>query len=914
MRVQVWRRVVCTCALVSVFCFLPLFGAAQSTTDQDNSLTGLTGQSDMSGQTGGGGGGGGFSQQMLPGQLGPKSLDQLDLMNYRNGQLDGSQTERNYRPVVQNPLEPVPLTAFQRLVAASVGKVLPIFGSTLFTNVPSTFSPVDRIPVTPDYVIGPGDELLIRIWGQVTLNNRFTVDRSGDVYIPQVGAVHVAGVPFAKLTDFLRAQVGQKFRNFDINVNIGQLRSIQIFIVGEAKRPGSYTISSLSTLLNALFASGGPSSMGSLRNIQVKRGSATVTTFDFYDLLLKGDKSKDMQLVSGDVIYIPPVGPMVALAGSVNVPALYEVKPASTVQDVFALAGGLATLAQNKEVRVERIAHHDSRSVLDIKLDAGGMATPLSDGDIIEVSPIIDRFKDAVTLRGNVADPRRFAWVPGMRIKDLIPDKDALLTRDYWQQRNQLGLPVLDSTPDIRRYAPDEPVAQVNGIGIGPVKSPALLNAAVANGQDSDTNVYGNNPTFSITGINPTSPASPNNSSPTTANDPDHPSQNSTSGNTTSTGNATGSGDLSTNNNHGVLRNGTLSNLQAFDPNNSASGTSVSASVTGVARRFPIKNAVVLSAPEVDWAYAVIERLNRKDLTTQLLPFNLGRAVLDGDSSQNLELEPGDVVTIFSKADIRVPQSQQTKYVRLEGEFAAAGTYSVGPGETLRQLVARVGGLTSDAYLYGSQFSRESTRVLQQQRLNDYAADLDRRIKLAEANSANSALSPQDQIADVVVLNNARTVAMRLRQLNATGRIVLNVHPDSKAVADIPDLPLEDGDTFIVPQIPSSVDVFGSVYTQNSFLYDSHKRAVDYIRQAGGGTRTADTGRSYIVRADGSIISRQFSSSLFTGNFNSTHLYPGDAVIVPEQVDKRPLLRNLVDIATIVGQFGLGIAAINVLQ
>ena len=364
-----------------------------------------------------------------------------------------------------------------------------------------------------------------------------------------------------------------------------------------------------------------------------------------------------------------------------------------------------------------------------------------------------------------------------------------------------------------------------------------------------------------------------------------------------------------------LIRSGSvLSQQSVSDPNvQNASLATASTAVTAAGRRFPERNNVVLSAPEVDWAYAVVQRLDPNDLTTRLLPFNLGKVVQDGDATENLALEPGDVVTIFSKADIRVPQSQQTKYVRLEGEFPGAGTYSVKPGETLRQLVARAGGFSPDAYLYGSQFTRESTRVVQQQRLNEYANDLDRRIKLAEANSANNALNPQDQIANVAALQNARTVAGRLRQLNATGRIVLNVHPDSKTLADIPDLLLEDGDTFIVPQVPTSVDVFGSVYTQNSFLYNPRMRARDYLRQSGGGTRTADVGRSYIVRADGSIISRQFSTALFTGNFESTRLYPGDAIIVPEQVDKRPLLRNLVDIATIIGQFGLGIAAINVL-
>ena len=845
--------------------------------------------------------------QQLP-QLPQYSQDGTSLNGNQNGNTSSdSLTERNGRRLGQNfPEPPALLTPYQRLVAASVGKVLPIFGSNLFNNVPATFAPVDRIPVTPEYLIGPGDELLIRLWGQVTLDGHFTVDRSGNVYLPQVGAVRVAGIPFAKLTDYLRAQIGRNFRNFDINVNIGQLRSIQIFVVGEAKRPGSYTVSSLSTLVNALFASGGPSPMGSLRNIQVKRNGEAVITFDFYDLLLKGDKSKDVQLVSGDVIYIPPVGPMVAVAGSVDVPALYELKKESTVSELLRLSGGLSTLAQDKQVRIERLAQHDSRAVVDVKLDAAGLETPLHDGDIVEVSPIIDRFKDAVTLRGNVAEPRRFAWFPGMRVRDIIPDKDALLTRDYWLQRNRLGLPILDSTPDVRQYAADAPTGQYNGVGVAPINPIILPNLTysqrLAAAQDSDTNVYG---------FNPKQPFGKSDSSmfPSTSVRDEANSTQTDAQNTVPSGDQGNNGRSNT---LGTASLGTRSAPSETDAGN-ASGSSVSAAVTGTAQRFPVKNSVVLNAPEVDWAYAVIQRLNRSDLSSQLISFNLGKVVLDGSNTDNLELEPGDVVTIFSKADIRVPQSQQTKYVRLEGEFMGAGTYSVGPGETLRQLVTRSGGLSPGAYLYGSQFTRESARVIQQQRLNDYAADLDRRIKLAEANAANNAISPQDDVQDVAALQNARTVAQRLRQLKSTGRIVLDMGAESKTVADIPDLPLEDGDVFIVPQTPLTVDVFGAVYNQTSFLYNPQKRVGDYLHQAGGGTRTADNSRSYIVRADGAIVSRQYSSGIL-GRFDSTRLNPGDAVVVPEQVDKRPLLRNLVDIATIFGQFGLGIAAINVLR
>lgn len=865
-------------------------------------------------------------QQPSQDVTGPHILSQSQQEDLRTNlqQQNGYQRDLNDRYRNTNPLEPVALTPFQRLVAASVGRVLPLYGADLFTNAPSTFAPVEHIPVTPEYVIGPGDEILLRVWGQIVLDGHFTVDRTGNIYIPQVGTVSVAGIPFARLTDYLRSQIAHTFRNFDLNVNIGQLRSIQIFVVGQARHPGSYTISSLSTLVNALFASGGPSPMGSMRSIQVRRGGHVVTDFDLYDLLLRGDKTKDVPLESGDVIFIPPVGSMVAVAGSVDQPALYELKSESTVQDVLALAGGLSTLAEKNQVHIERIAPHDTRSILDVKLDESGLHTPLKDGDLLEVTPVIDRFKNAVTLRGNVADPRRFAWFPGMHISDLIPDKDALLTRDYWERRNRLGLPVLDSTPDVRRYAPDQPVAQINGMGINPIKSSALLNTA--NVHDNDKNVYGRPGRLSIDDGSTYQSAASNNTNSQqygTVNQNLHNSDLSDALNGQNVQgmqdmNETGAGNANAEQSDQNLQ-GQRNSLNAptdtrnTSSNSSASGSSISTVVTNASRRFPVKNTVVLSAPEVDWQYAVIQRLDQHDLTTKLIPFNLGRVVLEHDAKENLELEPGDVVTIFSKADLKVPQAQQTKYVRLEGEFKSSGIYSVTPGETLRQLVARVG-LTSDAYLYGSQFTRESTRALQQQRLNDYAAELDRRIRLAEANAANNTLNPQDQIADIASLQNARTVSLRLRQLSASGRIVLDIPPNAKTVADIPDIPLEDGDTFIVPQVPSTVDVFGSVYTQTSFLYNRRMRAGDYIRQAGGGTRTADVKRAYIVRADGSVISRQFSNSLFAGNFDGTHLYPGDAVVIPEAVDRRPFLRNLVDVATIVGQFGLGIAAINVLK
>ena len=211
------------------------------------------------------------------------------------------QQQQELNQQVRLPLDPP--TEFQLMVANSLGKTLPIYGANLFRNPPTTFAPLNLVPVTPDYVIGPGDELLVQVWGQLTLNGRFTVDRSGAIYIPQVGTLHVAGLPFSQIQQNLKTQLGRVFRNFDLNVNMGQLRSIQVFVVGQARRPGSYTISSLSTLTNALFATGGPTPQGSMRHIQLKRGGKVVVDFDLYDLLLRGDKSNDSQLLPGDVIH-----------------------------------------------------------------------------------------------------------------------------------------------------------------------------------------------------------------------------------------------------------------------------------------------------------------------------------------------------------------------------------------------------------------------------------------------------------------------------------------------------------------------------------------------------------------------------------------------------------------------------------
>jgi protein involved in polysaccharide export with SLBB domain len=318
---------------------------------------------------------------------------------------------------------------------------------------------------------------------------------------------------------------------------------------------------------------------------------------------------------------------------------------------------------------------------------------------------------------------------------------------------------------------------------------------------------------------------------------------------------------------------------------------------------------VRLSAPEINWDYAVIERLDPETLKTSLIPFDLGKLVLDHDASQDLALQPGDTITIFSQADIRVPLDRQTKYVDLEGEFAHAGIYSVQPGETLRDLVRRAGGFTSKAYLYGSEFTRESTRVLQQQRIDEYVRSVTMEAERGTQALAASATSSAGSASDVTASREAgQELIARIGQIRATGRIVLQFQPNSSSIEDVPAISLENGDRFIVPFAPTTINVVGAVYDQNSFLYQHGGSAGRYLQLAGGPNRNADWRRSFVIRADGSVISRAEVKGYWGNGFNQLRLNPGDTIIVPDKTLRPTALRLWLDWTQMFSQLAIGLA------
>jgi len=764
----------------------------------------------------------------------------------------------------QAPVEPQ--TEFEQMVADSIGRPLPLFGQSLFLQAPSTFSPVDWMQVPSDYIIGPGDELQINIWGQVQANLRVFVDRAGQIYIPQVGDISVAGIHYGDLEQHLKQEISKMFKNFNVTASLGRLRSIQVIVVGDARYPGTYTISSLSTLVNAIFASGGPTPQGSLRDIQVRRDGTTITHFDFYDLLIKGDKSKDVRLQPGDVLYIPHVGPLVAIGGSVTSPAIYEIKDNSTLNDLIEIAGDLSPVADTNRITIDRFVDHTARKTLEFPYDAQSRAEILKDGDIVRVFSIVPRFEDTVTLRGNVANPGRYPWKPGMRVRDLIPNAQALLTRRYWRNRAAI----------VNGSATEYP--------IGP-QFPQNGNQTI----NPSPQTNGTTPTAGTWQSNETSkvPAEvPEGVNPDLAGAAYAQSEQNTS-----------SSDNS--------RNGVQNQSSIQQP----TGTSASNTNPNTVR--DVAEDVRRYSPEINWDYAIIQRVNPTDLTSKLIWMSPRKAIIEKDEAANLELEPGDIVTIFSQRDISVPQADRSQYVIVEGEVMRPGVYKLETGETLRSVLTRAGGLTSSAYVYGSQLIRESARVDQQKSLDELASTMEVQIRQSAVSVAASA-NPGD-LGSMLAAQEA--IITQLKNTRASGRVALPVRPKDKSVTDFPDMIMEDRDRLSIPHTPSTVSVVGDVYNPGSFIFEPRNTAGAYLEIAGKGKPQSDLHHAFVLRANGVVVAANNVNGIFTGTkFDRIHMYPGDQIVVPYKLPTGAFVRGLRDWTQISSQLALTAAALAVLQ
>ncbi|HKR41686.1 MAG TPA: SLBB domain-containing protein, partial [Paraburkholderia sp.] len=532
------------------------------------------------------------------------------------------------------------------------------FGYDLFEGSPTTFAPATDVPVPAEYIVGPGDVLEVQLFGSTKGRYSLIVGRDGQINFPELGPIAVSGMKFDDARATVAERVNQQFIGTQVSVQMGELRSIRVFVLGDANEPGSYTVSGLSTITNALFVSGGVKRIGSLRNIELKRSGRTVSKLDLYDLLLKGDTSGDVRLLPGDVIFIPPVGSFVGVSGEVRRPALYELKGESTAADLIRLGGGLTAEADAALASMERVDAERRRVVVDVNLETAGNAR-LKNGDILRVPAVRATVQDAVVLNGHVHRPGEFQYRPGMRIGDVLPSLDEL-------KQNADQQYVL-----IRREVP--PSRKIEFVSVD------LQKALEQRGTNADVELAPRDQIFVFD-------------------------------------RETGRARLM----EPLLREAKLqASLAEPTKQVSIGGRANAPGDYPLERNMRVSDLVRAGGSLNEAAYGGKAELTRYDADggeirkTELIEIDLAKAVA-GDLSANVELRPFDYLVIKE-----LPLWGAQEYVEVKGEVRFPGRYPIQRGETLHSLVSRAGGLTEFAFPQGAVFTRESLKEREREQLEN---------------------------------------------------------------------------------------------------------------------------------------------------------------------------------------------------
>ena len=665
------------------------------------------------------------------------------------------------------------------------------FGYDLFDHGVSTFAPVTNIPVPSSYTVGPGDELDVQLYGNQNRSLRLVVARDGHINLPDLGPISVAGQTFEQAKSEIEARVQRQMVGVHASVSMGDTRSIRVFVVGEARYPGSYTVSGLATITSALYAASGAKTVGSLRNIQLKRNGAVVRQLDLYDLLIRGDTTDDAKLLQGDVITIPAVGPTVGIDGEVRRPAIYEIKNETTVADLLNLAGGLTPEADRTNAMVTRIDANQRRIVVPVNLTAGAGAEPLRNGDLVRVMRLRPTLDSGVVVQGHLYAPGAFAYRQSMRLSDVIhsvdelrPDADIhyiLIRREVPPDRRisvlsadlAAALKAPGSPADVELMPRDRITVFDLASGRDRVIQPLLdeLRVQASSGQPTET-VYIDGQ-VKVPGEYPLEPG-----------------------------------------------------MKVSDLIRAGGGTA-DAAFGG--------NAELTR-------YSVVGGESRR---TELIQIDLA-AAMSGDSAANEALKP------FDRLNVRqVPLWGQQESVTLQGEVRFPGKYAIRRGETLKSVIDRAGGLTPYAFPQGSVFTRDSLRIREQAQLDILAERMQRDITSFALGGAVSA----GQQGGAATLTLAQSLLSQLKGARAVGRMVINLPALMREpVASADDVVLRNADHLIVPRFEQQVTVLGEVQTSTSLLYNPHWSRDDYVAQSGGMTRRADRGQIYVVRANGSVV------------------------------------------------------------
>lgn len=769
------------------------------------------------------------------------------------------------------------------------------FGLSFFGSSSSSFSAVDTASVPPDYVLGPGDQLDVLFIGSESSRLSLEVDRAGEIVLPQLGRLAIAGLTFDVAAELINRRVREQRIGVEASVSMGRLRAINVLIAGEVRVPGARTLAAFSKLSQALYAAGGLSEIGALRSLTVNRAGQTVATFDAYDLLLRGDASNDISLRDGDVVFVPPVGEVVAIEGHVRRPSVYELGDGATAAELIEMAGGTLPGVAGRVASLERIARDGTPSILPLPLDDVELAKlELRDGDRLRVPTGGTRFSNRLVLRGAVQRPGLYGWIDGMRVSDLVqdPNLDLLPGADF-EYALIISTDAANGRIRVRQFSLSEVLGQPNSAA-----DPLL---ASHDEVIVFRNVLAEEPASNLHEHTELEPK-------LETEEFDVPASGLGAARTAGESHAAFAyppleehEDKEIVETRQQLLEPIVARLEAqASPSEPVRTVSVRGAVYAPGRYplgegYTVADLLAAAGGLRDDAFAPRLELQRTEVTP------LGQVVVTRVELDGTNLETLASTTLRSRDEVfaqAIPDWRPTRRVAISGEVRFPGEYLIGPRETLGQVIARAGGPTEQAFLDGAVFRRLSI-VRQEQ------GETERLISELRRSALATSLTNENRATDLQALD---LLVESFREAPLAGRMVVDL---SRVVAGdrSADIVLQDGDSLVLPPLATTVTVVGEALRPGSFRFIDGLAADDYLALGAGLTRRADERRIYIVHANGEITRTEGRRWLAFG-LTDDGVRPGDTIVVPINSSYRDTLDFWASVSQIAYQTGVAVAAI----
>lgn len=847
-------------------------------------------------------------------------------------------------------------------VIAEDGENIKQFGYDLFVSDESSFSPSSDIPVPTDYIIGPGDNIQVQLFGMENSNFNLTVSRDGTLNFPGIGVIPVAGMSFDQAKSTINTRLSKQFIGVQSNITMGALRSIRVFVLGDVIRPGSYTVSALSTMTNALFMSGGIKPIGSLRRIQLKRAGKLITTLDLYDLLMHGDTSADARLKPGDVIFVPSIGQTVGVAGDVIRPAIYELRNEKSIGEVIKFAGGMLSSADPEASQLERITDNRTRTVLDIDLNKRTiMDRRVINGDVIRVRSVTDRMENIVTLSGHVQRPGRYQWHQNMRLSDIVtsfsellpkPDTRYLLIEREVMPDRHIEVLTADLNEALAHRDPEKniqllPRDRITVLGLNDARSGQI--AAITEKLHAQTNLQQPELVVSVEGVVRYPGAYPYYKGIRISDliragvdikagaDMHYALVRRESGSSKtieviscdiekallSPGSEadillqprdklmvfSNEVEQTTSSESVYSRSGQIEQLIASlqQQSNLGNPPPVVTLIGNVKHngRYPLERDMRIAdliragGQLLDSAYTNDAELIRYNvIDNELRQVNLVKVNL----SEALKGNTTENIALqpYDRLHVKqLPAWTNNITVELKGEVKHPGKYTVRQGELLSDLLTRAGGLTSQAYPAAAFFSREELKQVERKNIEEMRNRLKK--ELTESTLGQAKIDADKD----TTTGTLKEMLSQLDGAQATGRLVIDL-PKLLSGDRAANVILKEGDVLVIPEKKQEITVIGEVFYPTSHLFSSSLSFGEYVNLSGGMTKRADDDRIYIVKANGAVDKAK--KNWYSAGID---LAPGDTIVVPLDTERTPPLRLWTSVTQIIYQLGIAAASWN---